>query len=82
MIRSVKTSDAPAICAIYNYYIENTLVTFEEDSLETSAILQRINTVTTKYPWLVFEHEGIVLGTFTKCFPFWIVCYLKAIELI
>ena len=43
MIRSVKASDAPAICAIYNYYIENTLVTFEEDSLEASAILQRIN---------------------------------------
>ena len=31
MIRNVKLSDAEAISNIYNYYIENTVITFETD---------------------------------------------------
>ena len=64
MIRKVREEDAVPICEIYNHYIEKTLVTFEEEALDASCILQRIKTVTAKYPWLVYENdEGTVLGT-------------------
>ena len=33
MIRNVKTSDAKDITEIYNYYIENTVITFQTDLL-------------------------------------------------
>lgn len=33
MIRNVKMSDAKNITEIYNYYIENTVITFQTDLL-------------------------------------------------
>jgi|688.fasta_scaffold232920_3 L-amino acid N-acyltransferase YncA len=62
MIRKVRDTDATDICRIYNHYIENTLVTFEEEPLDANIMLQRIQTITKKYPWLVFENEALVLG--------------------
>jgi phosphinothricin acetyltransferase len=62
MIRTVTLEDAAAVCGIYNYYVENTDVTFEEDPVPVSAMESRINAVTAKYPWLVYEEAGEVLG--------------------
>ncbi len=42
MIRSVMQSDAEEIAAIYNHYIKNTVVTFEESITSPEDILQRI----------------------------------------
>mgnify|MGYP000532401334 FL=1 len=36
MIRNVKLSDAYAISNIYNYYIENTIITFETDIFDVA----------------------------------------------
>ena len=60
MIRRIKTSDAQAVCDIYNYYIENTIITFEEQPVSVAEMEERINTAT--LPWLVFEEERQILG--------------------
>ncbi|MDR2740780.1 MAG: GNAT family N-acetyltransferase [Treponema sp.] len=62
MIRPVTLEDAVAVCGIYNYYIANTVATFEEDPVPVSAMESRINAVTAKYPWFVYEEAGEVLG--------------------
>ncbi len=54
MIRDVKLTDAQAICDIYNFYITDTVVTFEEQTLTPSDISQRIIALQAdNYPWLV-----------------------------
>ena len=62
MIREIKPADASQITKIYNYYILNTSVTFEEESVSADAMIGRITEITEKYPWLVYELEGKVIG--------------------
>lgn len=62
MIRQVNTSDAAQICKIYNYYIINTTVTFEEDQVTENEMRVRIESTTKDYPWLVFEEDNELAG--------------------
>jgi phosphinothricin acetyltransferase len=63
MIRVATESDAQAIADIYNYYIKNTVVTFEELPVSKNDILERIQKVTgSSLPWLVVEDGGAVIG--------------------
>jgi len=63
MIRSVNASDAGAISDIYNYYILNTVVTFEEELVAPDEMLSRIEEVKqAQLPWLVYEEAGKVVG--------------------
>ncbi|GHT93277.1 N-acetyltransferase [Spirochaetia bacterium] len=62
MLRPVKAADALAICGIYNYYIANTAVSFEERPVGTAEMETRIRNVTVKFPFFVWEDEGTVLG--------------------
>lgn len=62
MIRSVHLEDAEAIATIYNYYIENTTATFEEEAIDSEEMKKRISGIVSKYPYLVFEEEGAILG--------------------
>jgi L-amino acid N-acyltransferase YncA len=62
MIRVVKGADAAHIAKIYNHYILNTLITFEEQLVTPEEILERIKSVTAEYPWLVYEDNGRVVG--------------------
>ncbi len=62
MIRSAANSDAPRICGIYNEYVANTTVTFEETPVSASEMKGRIEEVTRDYPWLVCEDKGLVVG--------------------
>jgi phosphinothricin acetyltransferase len=62
MIRPVKPADAPAICGIYNYYVVNTAVSFEEAPVSPAEMEGRIRAVTAKYPWFVWEEAGEVLA--------------------
>lgn len=63
MIRNVQLSDALRIAEIYNYYIENTVITFEEKKVSAREIENRIQKISAKgYPYIVYEKEGIVLG--------------------
>jgi L-amino acid N-acyltransferase YncA len=51
-IRACEGKDIPKICAIYNYYIENTVITFEETQLSLAEMSARIEAYTKLYPWL------------------------------
>nr|WP_320118384.1 arsinothricin resistance N-acetyltransferase ArsN1 family B [uncultured Marinifilum sp.] len=62
MIRPVKPSDAKEISDIYNYYISDTCVTFEEEEISVNEMEMRIHDICLKYPWLVYLHEGNIIG--------------------
>jgi phosphinothricin acetyltransferase len=62
MIRSATIHDARSICGIYNYYVNHTVVTFEEIPVSISEMEGRVKTVTSKFPWIVWEEEGEILG--------------------
>jgi phosphinothricin acetyltransferase len=62
MIRPVTFADAVAIADIYNYYIVNTIVSFEEIPMTPLEMENRIRSVTSKFPWLVLEENGIIEG--------------------
>ncbi len=63
MIRNVRLSDAKRIAEIYNYYIENTIITFEEEKVTEEEVAQRIKAITAKnFPYIVYEEKGIVTG--------------------
>lgn len=62
MIRSAIVSDAKAICDIYNHYVHNTIITFEEEPVSVAEMQNRIVEVTDSLPWLVLEEQGDVIG--------------------
>lgn len=62
MIRSATSDDAHQICGIYNHYVRETVVTFEEVELSGSEMARRITDVTTQLPWLVWEVDSVILG--------------------
>ncbi len=63
MIRKVTPQDAGEVSAIYNYYIEQTTITFEESCLSASDLSARIEDLTSQnYPWLVYQKDGRVVG--------------------
>ena len=64
MIRDVQLTDAKAICDIYNYYITDTVVTFEETPLAINDIKNRILALQADdYPWLVaLNDSGQLIG--------------------
>ena len=62
MVRIALESDVPEILAIYAPYILHSTVTFEYDVPSEEAFLHRFRTITTQFPWLVWEEEGEILG--------------------
>jgi len=62
MIRPVKKEDFPQLSAIYNHYIENSIATFEEKTITTCDMEERVNGVLSEFPWLVYESNGEVVG--------------------
>lgn len=63
LIRDADSSDALHIAAIYNYYISNTVVTFEEAEVSTEEMAGRlIETAEQELPYLVAEVDHQVVG--------------------
>ncbi|MBT2773637.1 N-acetyltransferase [Halomonas sp. ISL-60] len=63
MIRDAAKSDAGAIAHIYNFYIENTAISFEEKPVSGADIERRIEGVQgAGLPWLVAVEDGAVVG--------------------
>ncbi len=61
-LREVKQEDAAAICEIFNYYVANTIITFDEAPVSDQKMRERISETTTALPWFVAEESGEVLG--------------------
>ena len=62
VIRSASVNDAEALLNIYAYYVENTAITFEYDVPTLEEFQKRITNTLKKYPYLVIEKEGMILG--------------------
>ncbi|TFW34021.1 arsinothricin resistance N-acetyltransferase ArsN1 family B [Massilia horti] len=63
MIRSAQARDAAALAVIYNHYVCNTTVTFEESPVTAEEMTRRLQAVQASgLPWLVTELDGKVLG--------------------
>lgn len=61
-IRPITERDVPQCADIYNYYIENTTITFEEAPLTAEAFSARVRRITQRYPYLVAEEDGQIAG--------------------
>lgn len=61
-IRKATLQDAAAIADIYNWYVLNTVITFEVDPVSEVEMEQRLQAMLETHDWLVGEEEGKVMG--------------------
>jgi len=69
-VRFAVEADIPAMLEIYAPYVKNTAVSFEYEVPSPEEFTRRFQTVTARFPWLVWEQEGKVLGYCYACYPF------------
>lgn len=63
MIRKVALKDSIELAEIYNYYVENTIVSFEETPIPATEMSSRIESVlNANLPWLVLEQDKLIIG--------------------
>ena len=62
MIRSATAADAQAICSIYNHFILQSTVTFEETVITADDMATRIDASAGRLPFLLAELDGAVAG--------------------
>lgn len=61
-IRVARVEDAVELLKIYGYYVENTAITFEYDTPSVEEFQARIAHTLEKYPYLVAEEDGKIVG--------------------
>jgi L-amino acid N-acyltransferase YncA len=61
-VRIATTADAESILRIYAPAVKHTAASFELEPPSVEEMRQRISTILQKYPWLVFDRDGDVLG--------------------
>src|SRR5689334_4771334 len=63
VIRGATAADATQIAAIYNHYVQNTVITFEESAVSADEMAARVATVQEQgLPWLVAALDGRIVG--------------------
>ena len=63
LVRPATAADAEAIARIYNFYVANTVITFEEEAVSAPDMAARIaEAQSLSLPWLVAEVEGALVG--------------------
>ncbi|HEY9053664.1 MAG TPA: GNAT family N-acetyltransferase [Rectinemataceae bacterium] len=62
MIRPATENDAAEIAAIYNHYVLNTAVSFEEEAVSVEEMGGRIREKMKSHPWIVYVSRGEILG--------------------
>lgn len=61
-IRIAAPEDAPALLDIYAYYVLHTAITYEYDVPSEAEFADRIRRTLEKYPYLVAEDDGVIVG--------------------
>jgi L-amino acid N-acyltransferase YncA len=62
-IRPAEAADTPSIARIYNHYVANTVVTFEEEPLSDDAMAARVAEAReASLPWVVADQGNVVVG--------------------
>jgi len=62
MLRNATVQDVPVMLDIYRPYILDTAITFEYEVPTFEEFEARFRNVTERFPWLVWEENGMVLG--------------------
>ena len=70
MIRIATERDVPEILSIYAPYVQNTTYSFEYDVPSEEAFLERFRSITARFPWIVWEEGGNILGYAYGSAPF------------
>jgi phosphinothricin acetyltransferase len=61
--RPARANDAEALARIYNYYIRDSIITFEEVEIAAAEMAERVTKVgKLSLPWIVAESEGALVG--------------------
>ncbi len=58
IIRPIKDDDIRSCLEIYNYYITDTTVTFEEEPLTYESFFERVNRICKTYPYFAAQVGG------------------------
>jgi L-amino acid N-acyltransferase YncA len=61
-VRPAAAADAAAIAAIYAHYVDHSVITFELTPPDAAEILSRIGHILPRYPFLVAEQDGRIMG--------------------
>ena len=61
-IRDAQLEDAERLVEIYSYYVLNTAVSFEYKVPTVEEFKERIRKVKAKFPYLVCEKDGVIVG--------------------
>ncbi|MBN4081600.1 N-acetyltransferase [bacterium AH-315-C07] len=67
MIRLATREDGEAVLNIYQPYVENTHISFEQEVPSLDKFKNRIEATLSKFPWLVFEENGSIIGYAYAC---------------
>ena len=62
MLRIATAADIPAMLDIYGPYVLTSTATFEYEVPTATEFRDRFDSITTQYPWLVWEEDGNILG--------------------
>lgn len=62
IIREAAVQDAAKLLAIYKPYVKETAITFEYDVPSVEEFTHRMETIQTRYPYVVAELDGQILG--------------------
>lgn len=61
-IRSYRSEDAAAIARIFAYYVNHTVISFEEQAPSAAVMAERAAAICQKSPYLIAEQEGQIIG--------------------
>ena len=62
MIRNVIINDAKELVVIYNYYVVNSIITFDREPFSITEFEEKINTISPNFPFLIYEENNEILG--------------------
>ncbi len=69
-IRMATVADVPQILEIYGPYVKNTAISFEYTVPTLEEFTGRFLSITARFPWLVWEEAGRILGYAYGSLPF------------
>lgn len=61
-IRRVCLADCNEIAAIYNGYVKDTVISFETEAVTEAEMAVRVASISSRYPYFVYEKDGKVAG--------------------
>ncbi|TXE12001.1 N-acetyltransferase [Seonamhaeicola algicola] len=62
MIRVFREEDTQQLLEIYNYYVQNSVATFDDKPLSYNVFFDKLKTINLEYPFFVFEESNTLLG--------------------